>query len=389
MRIGIDARMLGQGFGLARYVQQLVMHLHEIDQDNEYVLFLRDENWDEFVPTNPTWTRVKANIQWYSLAEQIRFPSIIKNEKVELMHFPHWNVPLLYGGDFVLTIHDLIMYHYPRPEATTLGPLLYWVKDRVHRLVLGSAAKRANKIFVTSHFTKQDVHKTLGVKNEKMVVTYQAPFERKILDTGKWGRVQQQYGIKKPYVLYVGSAYPHKNLEGLLDAWKMFKEADEQDHQLVLVGKESPFYKRLFEEEQKTENKKATTHSDHGATESYSNINHTGFVFDDDLSLLYEEAALYVFPSLYEGFGLPPLEAMSHGVPVVSSNRSCLPEVLGNAPLYVDPENPAQFAEAIERGLSDENIRHDLGLASRELLQRYSWKRLAQQTLQSYTQKKA
>ena len=168
--------MLGPGFGLARYVQQLVKHLQKIDKENQYVLFLKTDNWDE-VGESENFKKALADIPWYSWQEQMKFKSIIKKEKVDLMHFPHWNVPLLYNDPFVVTIHDLIMYKFPRPEATTLGPIKFWLKDMVHRLLVNHAVKKSKHIIVTSEFTKHDVHETLGVDLEKMTVTYQAPFE--------------------------------------------------------------------------------------------------------------------------------------------------------------------------------------------------------------------
>ena len=375
MKIGIDARMLGPGFGLARYVQQLVLHLQKIDYENQYVLFMRSGNWDRFYPEQDNFKKVLAEIPWYSVSEQTKFPEIIQKEGVDLMHFPHWNVPLLYRGPCVVTVHDLIMYHYPRQEATTLGPLGYWFKDKMARLVIRNAVKKAQTILATSEFTRQDIHQTLGVPVERMLVTYQAPFdeERGKGDVGR-GKITEtlilkKYGIDKPYVLYVGAAYPHKNLEGLLQAWKLFQEKYGETYQLIFVGADNFFYKKLI-------------HS--SVCKESSNIIFTGFVEDSELTVLYEYAWLYVFPSLYEGFGLPPLEAMTHGVPVVSSNRSCMPEVLGDAALYFDPENYEQMSEVMHTGLTNIDMQLELQQNAREHLKLFSWKKLAKETLGIY-----
>jgi len=396
MKIGIDARMLGPGFGLARYVQQLVKHLIEAETEREFVLFLRKENWDEVTlplsggvgggrakspkddsterpPLTPPhrggkFTKVLADIPWYSFDEQTKFSKIIKEQRVDLMHFPHWNVPYFYSDPYIVTIHDLTMYHFPRPAATTLGPLKFWLKDRAHRILLKRVVKKAQHIITTSEFTKQDVHQTLGVPMDKMTTTYQAPFRTSDVRLQTSDFDLGVYGITKPYAMYVGAAYPHKNLEGLLKAWEIFEEKDGGKHELVLVGKENYFYKRL-----KTEVRRLKS------------VTYLGFVPDDELAALYKNASLYVFPSLYEGFGLPPLEAMSHGVPVVSSNRSCLPEVLGEAALYFDPESEEQVAEVIEQGLEDDGVRAELKQKGREELRKYSWEKLAKQTLDMYS----
>jgi len=377
MIIGIDCRMLGVGFGLARYTQQLVKHLLEIDLENQYVLFFRNDNIKEFeAGSNKNVKIVIADIPWYSWAEQTRFKKIIKKEKLDLMHFPHWNVPINYNDPFVVTVHDLIMYHYPRPEATTLGPLKFWVKDKLHRIVLNHAVKKAKHILVTSEFTKQDIHDTLKVSNDKMSTIYQAPFAQKHTTFGLNTKTQKHttdFGITKPYVLYVGAAYPHKNLGGLLKAWEIFEKEYGDKYQLVLVGKEDYFYNKLKQVSKLASNQVGD-----------KNVIFTDFVEDYKLVELYKNASLYVFPSKYEGFGLPPLEAQQYGVPVVSSNESCLPEILGDSALYFDPNNPEQMADMIYKALDDENVRGELKQNARENLQRFSWEKLAREALEIY-----
>lgn len=379
MKIGIDARMLGPGFGIARYVEQLVLHLETLDTHNEYVIFLRKENFDLFVPKNKNFKKVLADIPWYGWKEQVVLPFLFLKEKVDLMHFPHWNIPILYPKKFVVTIHDLIMFHFPRQEASTHGPFVYFLKDQMHRFLVRYASTRAKCIFVTSEFTQKDMHETLGVPNEKMLVTYQAPFgsvnnEQETVDKKQnSGDVLNKYGVKNPYVLYVGAAYPHKNLENLLKAWKIFGEKH-PEYQLVLAGKENFFYKRL-------KNNLPIFFAKGGPASGWQSSNlpiFTGFVSDSELEVLYAEAKLFVFPSLYEGFGLPPLEALARGVPVVASNASCLPEVLQDAVLYFDPTRPEEMAEVLEQGITAPIV------GGEEFVKRYSWDELARQTVELY-----
>lgn len=368
MIIGIDARMLGpKAGGLGRYIQELLNHVLRIDTENTYIVFLRKENWDLVPEGNSQVKKVLADIPWYSWKEQVFLPSILKKHPVDLMHFPHWNIPLLYTKPFVVTIHDLTMYHYPRGEASTHGRVVYWIKNLLSHVVVKHAVRKARKILVPTEFTRQDVRKTLGMPMEKMVVTYLAPFTKSssispTLDLNK-------NRIHKPYVLYVGVAFPHKNLEGLLKAWNIFEHKYGSEYQLVLAGKKNYFYNRLLELP---------------LMEDLQHVIYTDFVPDEELPCLYKQASLFVFPSLYEGFGLPPLEAMQYGVPVVSSNRSCLPEVLGEAALYVDPENYEQMADMIYLGLTNHDIRFELQRNAKEELKRYSWERTARQTLEAY-----
>lgn len=362
--------MLGKGYGLGRYVEQLVQHIQEVDTTNEYVLFLRKENWDACDITNKNVTKVLADIPWYSLAEQVQFSKIIKKEGIDLMHFPHFNVPLFYNRPFVVTIHDLTMFHYPRPEATTHGPFVYWIKDRIHRLVVRHAVRASKHILTASEYVKQDIHETFGCSRSKMTTTYQAPFEdvedQRSSDEGYID--MKKYGIRKPYVLYVGAAYPHKNLERLVEGWDLLDEQTRASYQLVFAGKNNFFYERLAEQ--------LGTRDD---------IVITGFVPDHDLVQLYKHSSLFVFPSLSEGFGYPPLEAFVHGTPVISSNRTSLPEVLGEGALYIDPESSEHIAEAMLQVLSDEELQHNLVQKGKKELHRFSWKRLAQETIDVYT----
>lgn len=375
MKIGIDCRMMGsQNSGLGRYVEQLVLGLIEMDKENEYVLFVSTNT-----PPNIPFLRgelrfriVIADIPWYSWQEQIKFKKIIDQEKIDLMHFPHWNVPLFYNKPFVVTVHDLIMYHYPRQEASTHGPLVYWFKDLAHRIVLRHAVRKAKHVIVTSEFTKQDLHQTLGVPLEKMTAVYQAPFESEKLKVKSEKNNLDKWKINKKYVLYVGNAYPHKNLEGLLKAWQIFEEKYGGDYQLVLVGKKNFFYEKTIKEIEKLRNLEIR------------NIIFTDYVNDNEISALYKNASLYVFPSLYEGFGLPPLEAQQFGVPVVSSSASCLPEILGESALYFDPENYQQMAEMIHIGLTNENSRFDLRNNARENLQKFSLEKMVEEIIGVY-----
>lgn len=374
MRIGIDARMRGpeQG-GLGRYVEQLISHLETLDPGDEFVIFLRRHQWEAYQPTNPRFHPVLADVPWYGWQEQFWLPKILSRERLDLVHFPHWNVPLGYRRPFVVTVHDLILLRYPtRAAASTLGPLTYWFKHRAFTLVLRHAGERARHVITDSDFTRRDIHQTLGVPLKKIAAIPLAP----VLLPDPAGnlelqvdRFREKYGLTKPYVLYVGVAYPHKNLLGLLRAWGHFNAAGVKNYQLVLAGKKNYFYEELLR---------------HPLWKQSPNIVYTGFVPDADLPLLYRGAALYVVPSLYEGSALPSLEAMSFGVPVVSSNRACLPEVLGNAALFADPTDPTALASAIERGLNDAALRARLATTTAELLKQYSWGQTAKKTWEVY-----
>ncbi len=374
MKIGIDARLYGpkQG-GLGRYLQQLIEGLEQTDQTNDYVIFLRTENFAEYQPKNPRFKKILADIPWYGWQEQILLPKILRKEKCDFIHFPHWNTPVFYRGQFIVTVHDLILLHHPSKTASTLGPLTYFFKNLAYKFILSHAVKKAKQIITPSEFTKQDIVQTLHIPGDKITVTYLAPTDLGIeyqVSGIKYGKenILTKNKITKPYLLYVGVAYPHKNLERLVKAWKMFEEKN-QKFQLVLVGKKNYFYNRLINSE---------------ILKSCQNVIFTDFLSDKDLSVLYKNATAYVFPSLYEGFGIPPLEAMQYQIPVISSNATCLPEILGDAVLYFEPQNEQDIYSKINLVLTDLNIRQKLINNIPNILARYSQKNTTEITLSVY-----
>ncbi len=217
IRIGIDARFYGpKQKGLGRYVQKLIENLEKNDLNNEYIIFIRKESWNKYHPTNPNFKKVLADYQWYTLFEQIFMPFKIKQAKVDLMHFPHFNVPIFYRMPFVITIHDLILKRFPTRRASTMGPIRYWLKNLAYKLVISSAIKRARKIIAVSNFTKKDILKYFKVRSEKVEVIYEGVPVIKLNES--------KNKPSKKYLLYVGNAYPHKNLERLILAFNKLLE---------------------------------------------------------------------------------------------------------------------------------------------------------------------
>ncbi|MDO8565682.1 MAG: glycosyltransferase family 1 protein [Candidatus Moranbacteria bacterium] len=384
MRIGIDARFYGSvGKGLGRYTEKLIEHLESLDTDNDYVVFLRRENFDEYVPKHARFRKALAQYAWYGFSEQLFFPFRLLSFRLDLVHFPHFNVPFLYPKRFIVTIHDLILLHYPTFQNTTRTKFFYWLKFAAYRFVIAAAIRRALHVIVVSHFTERDILDRYPRARGKVSVTYEAADAScQILPTQKRGPLFDRLGllrgapvdargvvtrdILKPYLLYVGNAYPHKNLEALLRVAPLFPA-----YQFVLVGKEDYFYRRL----KKTVEEQALR-----------NVIFAGFLGDQELSTLYRFALCYVFPSLYEGFGLPPLEAMAHGLPVLSSRCGSLPEILGDAARYFDPHMSGSFETELSEMLRSEAVRQELSLRGYRQVARYSWDRMALETLRLYRQ---
>lgn len=383
MRIGIDARFYGSvGKGLGRYTEKLIEHLEAIDAENEYVVFLRRENFGEYQPKNPRFRKALAHYHWYGFSEQLLFPMLLLRHRFDLVHFPHFNVPLLYRKKFIVTIHDLILLHYPTLRSTTRPAFFYKIKFAAYRSVIASAIRRAARIIAVSRFTEGDILAHYPEARGRIAVTYEAadpqcpfllPGEEQGLflrlgltkdaarENGKEGLCRD---ILEPYLLYVGNAYPHKNLEALLAAARKLPE-----YRFVLVGKEDYFYARLRREAEAM---------------GIGNVIFAGFLTDRELNTLYRFARAYVFPSLYEGFGLPPLEAMMRGLPVISSDRGSLPEILGDAAEYFDPGEEGALGQSIARLMDDGERQVALREKGYARAAGYRWRDMALATQELY-----
>jgi glycosyltransferase involved in cell wall biosynthesis len=386
-RIGIDARFYGPlGKGLGRYTQEIVDNILKMDRENEYVIFLCKENFDEVVSDHPRFKKVLADVRWYTLAEQLMMPFFIWREHLDLIHFPHFNVPVLCPTKFVVTIHDLILTKFPTNRATTLGPVLYLIKNLGYRFGISRAIHRAKKVFAISGFTKDDIVKQFKVKPEKLVVTYEGVANlsggNDSLFAAKLNpeEILSDYQIHDPYLLYVGNAYPHKNLERLIKVFGTISK--EYEHlKLVLVGRDDYFYSRLKEYAAELGLWKA------GESQSFvTPVIFPGYVPDQKLEILLKNALAYVFPSQFEGFGLPPLEAMSRSCPVASSDSTCLPEVLGDAALYFKPDDEEDMKLKLELIINNEELRKDLVVKGLARVKLYDWWECARLTKETYEQ---
>jgi glycosyltransferase involved in cell wall biosynthesis len=368
-RIGIDARFFGSvGKGLGRYTQKLIENLEKISTigEDQYFIFLRKENFDEYQPKNVNFQKVLSDYRWYTISEQLNMPHILNSYKLDLVHFPHFNVPVLYRGKFVVTIHDLILIHFPTVRNSTRHSFWYRLKYLAYKMVIKSAIRRSEKVVAVSEFTKKDILEHYRILNDKIKVIYEAAEGfTPVIDQDE---VLLRYGIIKPYILYVGNAYPHKNLEALVSVFKEIKKI-KKDLNLVLVGKEDFFYLRL---------------KDRVKRNNIKGVIFTGFVDDKDMDAVYRSSELYVFPSLYEGFGLPALEAMAKGVPVACSGHPCMREILGDSAYYFNGKKEKNMAGAIMNVLNDEKIKKELSEKGYQRVKKFSWDKMAEETLILY-----
>ncbi len=377
MHIGIDARMYGVYHrGIGRYVERLIAQLADRTDDNRYTLFMDSKTAESVSFPRGKVRVVRTDAPWYGFREHIEMPLLIRRSGVDVCHFPHLNVPYWCPVPYAVTIHDLIVLHFPDSRATTLPGWRYRAKLAGYRMVLKNALKNAARVMAVSEFTKRDIIRHFGISEDAIMVTYPG-VDRMVLGTEGMGNTPQfdaylrtTFGISRSYLLYVGSAYPHKNLEALISCYVLLRTAMHRNWQLVFAGREDAFYRRLkaFVERAVPE-------------EFRRDIIFTGGVSERDLDGLYRGAKLFVFPSLYEGFGLPPLEAMARGTPVVAANVASIPEALADAASYFEPKSADRMAETLDAVGGSQRLQNELRLRGFERVGHFTWEKTARETL--------
>lgn len=370
MRIGIDARFFGPrvgGGGLGRYVAELVNHLQEIDGQNEYVIFLKKENFHEFVVKRPNFSKRLLDVPWYSLSEQRIVPREVRAAKVHMMHYPHWNVPFFSTVPFVVTIHDLILLEDPESaRSSTRGAFIHGLKYAGFRVILERAVHGSRHIISVSEATKRSLLSHFRVKAQKISVIHNG------VSVPSEGRsvALRNLGIIEPYMLYVGNHYPHKNLSTLLEAFAAFLPKH-PNVQLVLAGKYDEFARRLVAEAD-------------AMLIPRDSIRFLNLPSDEEIGALYRHASLLVYPSRIEGFGIPPVEALASGTKVMASNIPALQEVLGDTVRYVDPEDSEDMAGVMSDAFSHPEKWAGMKEKGLERAATYNWTKVAKATLETY-----
>lgn len=368
MKIGIDARLIEES-GVGRYIRNLIIYLGKIDHKNSYVLFLPPKAFNHVSLPNSRWSRRAVTIHWHSIWEQLVLPGIYRREHLDLLHVPYFTIPIFYSGAMVVTVHDLTILHIHTGKATQLPRLVYELKRLGYWIVLRVGLSRAKRIFAVSETTKREIMEHFGIRPENIVVTPEG-IDAVFLQTSL---PESSRPLPARYFLYVGNAYPHKNLDYLLDAFSQFLQENRAftDVKLLLVGRIDPFYRRFNDEVQKR-----------GLSQR---VEFVGEVDDGDLVGLYRGAQALVFPSLMEGFGLPALEAIACGTPVVVSDIPVFHEMLGSNALYVNPGQSGDLVVKLKEVL-DHRDRYTKGLsrATAILGKRYSWQNAAEATLATY-----
>jgi glycosyltransferase involved in cell wall biosynthesis len=368
LHIVMDARRV-RDFGIGTYIRALLDALAALDSANEYTLITLPDDQRVFSGLPPNFRPVAYRKADAGFVNHLSFPLFVRKLRPSLVHIPLNRVPLPMPRPYVVTIHDMASLLFETRSGPHMG---------ARRFLLRRGLLRAARIMAVSEATRRDVRDALEIPEGRIRLVYNAP-NPEFFRPAQAGRasILERYQIAYPFLLYAGNIRPQKNIPRLVEAFAVVREKLSRhpvyrELHLLIIGDEISRYPSVRRAVIQSRVEKA--------------VRFLGFVPFDALRIFFESAALFVFPSLYEGFGLPPLEAMATGTPVVASNVSSLPEVVGDAALLVNPENVFDIARGIQEALLDEELREELIAKGRKQAARYSWERTAREVLEVYAE---
>lgn len=352
--------------GIGRYSFELLMHMLSIKSGDKFTVFYHQQNSnpDDIKSLRQAGAElVPANFRHYSLAEQYSFPKLLSRHALDLMHFPNFNVPILYDKPFVVTIHDMVHHKISGHKKSRL-----W-KFYAYKYIIEQAAKRAARIISVTEAAKEEIISYLNVSADKILVTYEAPATLEHISPHVT-EVKRKYLLSRPYFLFVGTLERKKNIPMLTKGFDVFLSKYKFDMDLVIAGKIDGHYPEIKQQALDI------THR--------NRLVFTDFVSDKDQAALYQAAYAFVSASLHEGFGLPGVEAMQYGLPLLASNTAVFNEVYDNAAIYFDPLDPDDIAEKMKLVASDQQFYKQMQDKSLARAQLFDWNKTARETLDIY-----
>jgi len=371
VRVAIDIRRINE-FGVGTYTRNAIRTLARLDNSNEYFLLGIPGRLGDAEPLPKNFITVPTHPNEFSLNSYLELNRILKQHRCDLLHVPHlfWK-PQSVPCPYVVTVHDLLDHLYKVNSAS-------WAKRQLHFEFTKRVLHRAARIFAVSNFSKQDTERLFAVPGNRIEVIYNAlddRFRQGHATDADRRLIAERYQVTYPFLLYAGRISPHKNVIRIIEAFsalktELQKEGKYPDLRLIIIGDELSKHPDL---------RRAVIKS-----RAQNDVRFLGFVPIGVLRIFYDLAKIFVFPSLYEGFGLPPLEAMAHGTPVVTSNTSSIPEVVGNAAVMVNPENVFEIMHALHRVLLDQPVREKLKARGVLQAQKFSWDDSVRRMLEVY-----
>ncbi len=359
-------------FGIGTYIRNVVRTLARLDRESKYFLIGSPAKVDECGPLPPNFHAVRLADGDNTLKGSLEFRAIVRRLHCDLVHIPHlfW-IPRGLPCPYVVTVHDLLDHMYGARDRSNLRRNLQLQFTR-------RALRKAARVLAVSQFTKSEITKTFGIPDDRIEVVYNAIDERFLRGHASQSDrdlIAERYQVTYPFLLYAGAIRPHKNVVRIIEAFSALKTELEKEQQLldlklIIIGDDLSGHPGL---------RRTVVRSG-----VQNDVRFLGFVPIEVLRIFYDVAKAFVFPSLYEGFGLPPLEAMAHGTPVITSNTSSLPEVAGNAALLVNPENVFEIQRAVQKALLDPALRSRMKERGYAQAQRFSWTSSVERILAIY-----
>src|SRR6266566_5536440 len=373
MKIAIDIRRMTE-FGVGTYIRNVVRTLGKLDRENKYLLIGSPAKVKEIGSLPPNFHTVLLMEPERSVQGYRQFRAILKRFKCDLVHIPNlFSIPRALPCPYVMTVHDMLEHMSRAREQSGFWRSLHFQTTK--RVLAGAA-----RIFAVSNFTRNEIEKLFEIPPERVEVVYNAIDERFLhghATTADRDLIARRYQVTYPFLLYAGRISPHKNVVRMIEAFSALKTELERDQaypdlKLIIIGDDlsgNPDLRRTVVR-----------------SGVQNDVRFLGFIPIEVLRIFYDEAKVFVFPSLYEGFGLPPLEAMVHGTPVVTSNVSSLPEVVGNAAVLVNPENVFEIMRALHRVLIDQALRERMKERGYDQAKKFSWETSVRRILEAYGQ---
>ena len=359
-------------FGIGTYIRNVVRTLARLDRESQYFLIGLPAKVDECRPLPPNFHAVPLPDRESTLKGSFEFRAVVRRLHCDVVHIPHlfW-IPRGLSCPYVVTVHDLLDHMYGARDRSSL-------RRSLHLQLTRRALRKAARVLAVSQFTKSEIARTFAVPDDRIEVVYNAIDERFLhghASQADRDLIAERYQVNYPFLLYAGAIRPHKNVVRTIEAFSALKTELEKEQQLpdlklIIIGDDLSGHPGL---------RRTVVRSG-----VQNDVRFLGFVPIEVLRIFYDVAKIFVFPSLYEGFGLPPLEAMAHGTPVVTSNTSSLPEVAGNAALLVNPENVFEIQRALQRALLDPVLRTRMKQRGYEQAQRFSWTSSVSRILEIY-----